>query len=111
MGDRISITFKSNSEKRESVAIFSHWGGLDFLHYAKDFIEKAKAEQCDGCIIQYSMYDVDRLAGMFAMYCGTIKHDIYITKTKEEGDNSDNGNYTYYVDDDVWKKNNKKVKQ
>ena len=37
MGDRVSISFKNGSE--ESVALFSHWGGLDFVKTAEKYIE------------------------------------------------------------------------
>ena len=51
MGDRASVSFvEYNKEKfisDESVTLFSHWGGMDFVRKASEFAKsKKKDEPC-----------------------------------------------------------------
>lgn len=95
MGDRVSVSFKQGDE--ESVAFFSHWGGMSFVatakKYAKDLIKKHEGE---------TSYPLNRLEPRTVMV-DFIRHvtknqeavqsDLYIGKDGEDGDNSDNGHH------------------
>lgn len=43
MGDRVSISFKNKDE--ESVALFSHWGGMAFVQKAREYVAVLQAER------------------------------------------------------------------
>ena len=42
MGDRVSIAFKNGQET--SVTLFHHWGGMEFVEKARDYVEDLKKE-------------------------------------------------------------------
>jgi len=58
MGNRISISFyKKDDYEKESIVIFSHWGGYAFVNQAIDYLTELKAENKEGNM----MMPLDRL--------------------------------------------------
>ena len=103
MGDRISVQFKDVGGDN-SVVIFSHWGGQEFLKFSKDFIEDMRS---NNSLWQRSSGEV---AAVFIAQCWKEGHEVYVEKDVFSGDNSDNGNYLYNIEKDTWKKHNPKYK-
>ena len=100
MGDRISISFKTGSE--ESVALFSHWGGQEFLSEALEYVSELKRELATNT--NQIKNPLDRLEPATVMV-DFIRHieipnqqrvwsDLYLGKDHNDGDNSDNGHNT-----------------
>jgi len=98
MGDRISIQFK-DMDGRESPVIFSHWGGMGFLEDARHFI-KEMSDTRGFSSMEAGKLAVDTIAVL------RQEHEMYLGKDVFEGDNSDNGNYVYYIEKNEWRKYN-----
>lgn len=95
MGDRISISFKNGFN--ESVCLFSHWGGKEFLEDAKQYVVDLEKEREGSCnpidrlepetvmvdFIRYLTKDMKR-----------VESDLYLGASQHDGDNSDNGHFT-----------------
>ena len=98
MGDRISISFKN--DKEESVVLFSHWGGMEFLKEAQRYVKLLKD------ILERrhrASYPIDRLEPNTVMIdfiryytCNMtiVESDLYLGSNQLAGDNSDNGHHT-----------------
>lgn len=113
MGDRISISFKNGDD--ESVALFSHWDGEDFLdkvneylNVLKELIETDNDANCTKIMplgrLEPSTVMVDFIRYTFLTH-GTIAGNYYLGKDKDDGDNSDNGHYVVNLDH-LWSCNN-----
>jgi hypothetical protein len=96
MGDRVSIQFE-DSDKMKSPFLFSHYGGMGFVKYAKgyanDLIRRKKGK---------TMFPIDRLEAGTVMVDfirditkgkKEVEGNLYLTRMMKEGDNSDNGNH------------------
>jgi hypothetical protein len=98
VGDRVSISFKNGD--RESVALYSHWGGLGFVQEAKDYVAQLRATLQSRN--NAGVYPIDRLEPNTVMV-DFIRHitegeeliesDVYLGKDGTDGDNSDNGHH------------------
>jgi hypothetical protein len=105
MGDRVSISFSNQYGEDESVALFNHWGGEDFVDVVKGFLaELATHLKKDGKFTDYT--PLDRLEPQtimlnFVLFLGRISvanyltHSFYLGKDRNDGDNSDNGHYLF----------------
>ena len=101
MGDRVSISFVNGRE--ESVALFNHWGGREFVDEARDYVRKLIAENP-----QHSQFDpLDRLEPGTVMVDfirhlterqGRVRSNLYLGATSTNGDNSDNGHHVIHLD-------------
>jgi hypothetical protein len=96
MGDRVSIQFVKGNEK--SVVLFCHWGGMEFVGEAQQYVDELKAERKDGVVrmpldrlepntvmvdfIRYITKDLDR-----------VDSNYYLAVDENHGDNSDNGHH------------------
>ncbi len=95
MGDRVSISFKNGRE--ESVALFSHWGGMSFVREAEQYVKKLKKwagkRECE----PLERLEPDTVMVDFIREITKeeekIKSGIYLGKDEWEGDNSDNGHH------------------
>lgn len=94
MGDRVSISFvergKNNSVEDESVAIFSHWGGMNFVREAERFVKD------QGPCVSRSAREPCFMAVYFLEYLFKKfpdRFDPYLGKDPKNGDNSDNGHF------------------
>ena len=105
MGDRVSISFANAAGADESVTLFNHWGGEEFIEVVKDFLDElAKHLKKDG---KFTDYDpLDRLESQtvmlnFILFLGRtntakyLTHSYYLGKDRNDGDNSDNGHYLF----------------
>lgn len=98
MGDRISISFRNGEDT--SVALFHHWGGMDFLDRAKEFVDELRTKK-EG----KEYMPLDRLEPSIVMvqfihvYTAEnygddeIESSLYLGKDGNDGDNSDNGHF------------------
>ena len=100
MGNRISISF-SNKDYGESVVLFSHWDGMDFLESALKYIEDLKNN-----IDNNGYTPLDRLEPNTIMLDFIVKTlgdkveaNYYLGKNENDGDNSDNGHFKIDVDE------------
>ena len=101
MGDRISISFRNKEE--QSVALFSHWDGLDFIDKAETYVkelyfEHTKSERGD--CFPLDRFDPDTLMVDFIRYLTSEINVVdrnfsnyYLGKDEYVGDNSDNGHF------------------
>jgi hypothetical protein len=106
MGDRISISFVKDvmeEYQEESVALFSHWDGLDFLTNVKEYLTQLKEIIGDKKIME----PLDRLEPNTVMVDfirwnfkskNVIKSNYYLGRDRNDGDNSDNGHYVVNLD-------------
>lgn len=102
MGDRVSISFKHGTS--ESVPLFDHWGGMERVEQAREYVRVLKAE-----VAGKQGLPLERLEP------GTVMVDFirFITKDKPRvtsslyvgemtdpmfGDNSDNGHHVINLD-------------
>jgi len=97
MGDRISIRFVNGADK--SVALFSHWGGMEFKKkadsYAKALKKWAKSSGSD--------FDPLHRLEPHTVMVDFIRHitkgmervesDLYLGVDHNDGDSSDNGGH------------------
>jgi hypothetical protein len=98
MGDRISVSFKNG--KDESVALFSHWGGISFYNAGRDYVRKLKQTlkkrsknygdpigrlEPDTVMVDFIREVTKNMA--------LVEHDLYLGKDSNAGDNSDNGHH------------------
>ena len=97
MGDRISISFKNGED--ESVVFFSHWDGMEL----KGAVEKYVKELQTG-LNPNGVEPIDRLEPETVMVdfirwylkdSGRVEGNYYLGKNSEDGDNSDNGHWTF----------------
>ena len=91
MGDRVSISFKNGRE--ESVALFHHWGGMEFVEIAREYvqqlpqgwtmpIDRREPQTVMVDFIRHITQDMDQ-----------VKSSLYLGATPDDGDNSDNGHH------------------
>lgn len=95
MGDRASISFKN--EDRESVALYSHWGGMAFVKKAKDYVRRLKKEVGTKEFNPLDRLDPETVMVDFIRYLTAdvtrVSNDLYLGKDEDDGDNSDNGHH------------------
>lgn len=101
MGNRVSISFKKGEE--ESVALFSHWGGEEFVDLAEKYTACLKKRPC----VKNGSMPLDRLEPATVMVDfirfvtkdeKEITSDYYLGRDKNDGDNSDNGHSVISLD-------------
>ena len=84
MGDRASISFvdynKDGTIWDESVSLFSHWGGFDFVTKASEFAKVLKDDEPCFAMVEF----IRSLPKDYSVYLG---------KNDKSGDNSDNGHW------------------
>lgn len=99
MGDRVSISFKLGED--ESVALFSHWGGMAFVDDAKEYVRDLQAYVANRPNASFSQ-PLDRLEPETVMVdfirhitkcMDRVESNLYIVSDESGGDNSDNGHY------------------
>jgi hypothetical protein len=99
MRDSISISFKNG--KSESVALFNHWGGKEFLEEAKDYANRLIMDIETNNKDMFSV-PLDRFEPCTVMVDfirdvtfgqSRVKSSLYLGKDGLDGDNSDNGHY------------------
>ena len=95
MGDRVSIQFKNGKET--SIVLFSHWGGMDFVKNAKQYVKELKAEVGTKEVNPLDRLEPDVVMVDFIRHItknlNRVESDLYVAKTENEGDNSDNGHH------------------
>jgi hypothetical protein len=103
MGDRISISFKDDSE--ESVVFFEHWAGLRLKKDVEAFVKEINTKYVKNQNDPYTRREPSRIMPLFIAWYFK-KHNggdsVYLGATDEDGDNSDNGHYTYDLQKDTW---------
>jgi hypothetical protein len=107
MGDRVSISFRKGrgEQAEESVALFSHWGGIDFVRdvaaYLAELAMTVRERNVNG------MRPIDRfeprtvIVDCIRAMTGDrdlVSGDLYLGKDATDGDNSDNGHFTFDLD-------------
>lgn len=106
MGARVSISFKNGKEK--SVVLFNHWGGKSFPKLANEFIEyqksvaKTSVKKHPNVSDPTTRMEPNTLMVQFIAWLqekGEINDSIYLGKTENDGDNSDEGHFTIIVKD------------
>ena len=110
MGDRISIQFKNGNET--SIVFFSHWDGKEMINAVNRYIAVLKKEVLANRIEENNIrFPLDRLEPnivmldfirWFAKDLGRINSNYYLGKDQNDGDNSDNGNWVYDLNEDSW---------
>jgi hypothetical protein len=96
MGDRVSISFVKRG--RESVTLFSHWGGRSFVDDAVLYVKELRTEMSK--IDRSGTYPLSRLDPETVMVdfirdqtkgLNRVESDLYLGVDSSDGDNSDNG--------------------
>ena len=94
MGDRASVSFKTGDE--ESVALFSHWGGMAFVKTAEEYAARLQKSR-SGQTYPLDRFEPSVVMVDFIRYItagkGIITNDLYLGKDGDDGDNSDNGHH------------------
>ena len=118
MGDRVSVSFIDGDTKRESVALFNHWGGEDFAIQTRNWFRthKTKLSVTAEQEVKNGLDPMTRFepANLMVQYVNNlhkspincemgddleftseyVSHSIYLGKDENDGDNSDNGHFT-----------------
>lgn len=96
MGNRVSISFKKEGD--ESVALFSHWGGEEFVEEARLYAKclKKRPTYKNGATpldrLEPNTVMVDFIRSITKLE-QEIDSDLYLGRNKDDGDNSDNGHF------------------
>lgn len=112
MGNRISISFVNGSTGNfeESVALFSHWDGRDFLKTVRGYFKELQETYLTG----EGFYPLDRLEPNTVMmdlivwlaekdfFGGHVRSNYYLGKDDGDGDNSDNGHWRFNLHAGDW---------
>jgi hypothetical protein len=95
MGDRVSIQFAKGKEK--SVVLFNHWGGMDFVYEAEEYARElmTRAREKGQMMPLYRLEPGTVMVDFISHYTGgkTIESNLYLGRTSNDGDNSDNGHF------------------
>jgi len=99
MGDRVSIQFKNGNDY--SVALFNHWGGIEFpevaLAYVKDLICENNIKYPNNFSNPISRLEPNTVMVDFIREITKnklrVSSSLYLGKDENEGDNSDNGHW------------------
>ena len=95
MGDRVSISFSNGGD--ESVALFSHCGGMSFVEMANEYVRVLKAEKRDRHFAPLDRLEPETVMVDFIRFITEgekrIDSNYYLGADSEEGDNSDNGHF------------------
>lgn len=106
MGDRISLSFRNGGE--ESIALFSHWGGMDFVRTAKTYVRELKlylAKRGNPVLspldrLEPNTVMVDFVRALTAKL-ERVSSDYYFGRDGTDGDNSDNGHHIIELSNEV----------
>lgn len=101
MGDRVSISFVNG--RNESVALFSHWGGMGFVKEARQYLKELKKEMIkQGSMMPLYRGEPDTVMVDFIRWYTKdekrIESNLYLGKDETDGDNGDNGHYALRLD-------------
>ena len=95
MGDRVSISFVNGNE--ESVVLFNHWDGMDFVNAAKTYVKNLKKEVGDNEVDPLDRLEPNTVMVDFIRYITRdmkrVNHNLYLGKDENHGDNGDNGHH------------------
>lgn len=104
MGNRVSIQFANENET--SVVLFSHWGGMEFVDEAKQYVKDLKKE-IESLRKEISSGPLTRLEPNtvmvdfireFSKDMHRVESDFYLGKDEDDGDNSDNGHIIIHLE-------------
>lgn len=94
MGNRASVSFKKDDW--ESVALFSHWGGMEFVGQARAYALRLARERTER-LMPLDRLEPDTVMVDFIRHLthdmSRVESDLYLGKSSEDGDNSDNGHH------------------
>jgi len=95
MGNRVSISFRNR--EMESVAVFSHWGGMEFVEMARQYVRDLRQEVGTKKMMPLQRLQPDTVVIDFIRHCTShmdrVTGDLYLGKNDMDGDNSDNGHF------------------
>lgn len=95
IGDRVSIQFANG--KRKSVVLFDHWGGMEFVETAKQYVAELKKERGDKTMMPIDRLEPNTVIVDFIRYLTVgmtgVESSLYLGATENDGDNSDNGHH------------------
>lgn len=95
MGDRVSVSFRKDG--RESVSLFSHWGGVEFAAEAEAFARKLEKEKSGNNFAPLDRLEPDTVMVDFIRHLTKdmerVESDLYLGKDSNSGDNGDNGHF------------------
>ena len=112
MGDRVSVQFKNGEDT--SVVLFNHWGGMGFVEEVKKWVKNFEMHvianwKHKNHSTPITRCDVENLMVQFIASLGKhekdynfnqlVSHSLYLGKTQNDGDNSDNGHHIIEVGD------------
>jgi len=96
MGDRVSISFVS-PDGEESPALFSHWGGLEFVKTAKRYAKELTKERGEAEMLPLDRLEAGTVMVDFIRWLtfekDRVESDLYLGKNENDGDNGDNGHH------------------
>ena len=100
MADRVSISF-INYDGEQSVALFSHSGGLQFAEEARAYVSDLKIEKANRHSTPLDRLEPDTVMVDFIRHVthslGRVEMDLYLGATYLDGDNSDAGHHVIDV--------------
>ena len=102
MGDRISVSFAKNDE--ESVVLFHHWGGIEFKKTVERYVSERLAHR-EGQMMPLDRREPQTVMVDFISWLTkgeAVESSLYLGRTKEDGDNSDTGHWTYDLEKEKW---------
>lgn len=101
MGDRVSIEFVNGKE--HSVVLFSHWGGMDFVKDAEEYVKELRAEVKGNHVNPLQRLEPNTVMVDLIRYLTKdlkrVESDLYLGAEECSGDNSDNGHHIIRLDE------------
>lgn len=97
MGDRVSISFVNGGD--ESVALFSHWGGMSVVKDAETYVKALKKWAGKDEVHPLQRLEPQTVMVDFIRYytkkegLERVEGDLYLGVDGGDGDNSDNGHH------------------
>lgn len=97
MGDRVSISFRNGDQ--ESVALFSHWDGMEFVTEARAYVHTLQKQRAGRHELPLDrMEPATVMANYLSRFNSPIASNYYLGRDGDDGDNSDNGHHVIPLD-------------
>jgi hypothetical protein len=95
MGNRVSISFVNGNE--ESVALFNHWDGMEFVSIARNYAKELQKEVGSKVLDPLDRLEPNTVMVDFIRHITQnmtrVSSNLYLGKDSNDGDDSDNGHH------------------
>ena len=101
MGDRVSISFVHEKTEEESVVLFDHWGGMERVENAREYVDALVLERMGQEMMPLDRLEPGTVMVDYIRYIAQGRERIegswYLGATPDDGDNSNNGHHQIFL--------------